>query len=639
MPLVNLIRTGKFIIVIVLILLLKGNLYSQQGASVDGLLKLIERPDDSSKVVALKLLCWEYRNTDTASAIKYGYQAIETAKKLQLDYELADIYNRVGVVRRNQGKYAHALDNYFKGIEISKRNNYQKLLAFAYNNVADIYNRLEIYDKALEFGKYSLKLSLSLNDEYTLSYVYNILGGIYRNKKDLDSSLLYFNHSLNLRKKINYTAGVATSLLNIGNIQFLRGEYDSCYSNILKAIEIYTDKNDQTGLVGAYKHLGLYFNKVKDYKKAINYFNKCLALNESFADLQIKKDANDGLSYSYAQLGDIKKAYHFKNLACAVGDSITTNLFVEKITHLTENYKFELKRQEDDLLRKEKLQSLNNQIKYQRSIIKFYIFIVFLLLVLGFVFVYSYRQKNRIIKVLTIQKREIDELNSTKDKLFSILAHDLKNPISSVIGLAELMKDASVSLSESKRLQLVSNLYEVGVSSNRILDEVLSWSQIQANQVIVESQEINLKELVERVVTNQQPIAEVKNISINYSVNTDVPIQSDYNIVSTVLRNLIANAIKYSYANAEILVSVDAITDFVELSVKDNGVGMSNDLKASLLNSINIQSTLGTSNEKGSGLGLVICRELVSKIGGSLLVDSEVGKGSTFSFTIPIRNQ
>ncbi len=638
MPLVNLIRTGKFIIVLVLILFQKGNLYSQQGTSVDGLLKLIERPDDSSKVVALKLLCWEYRNTDTASALKYGYQAIEIAKKLELDYELADIYNRVGVVRRNQGNYAHALDNYFKGIEISKRNNYQKLLAFAYNNVADIYNRLEIYDKALEFGKYSLKLSLNLNDEYTLSYVYNILGGIYRNKKDLDSSLLYFNHSLNLRKKINYTAGVATSLLNIGNIQFLRGEYDSCYSNISKAIDIYTDKNDQTGLVGAYKHLGLYFNKVKDYKKAIYYFNKCLALNESFADLQIKKDANDGLSYSYAQLGDIKKAYHFKNLACAVGDSITTNLFVEKITHLTENYKFELKRQEDDLLRKEKVQSLNNQIKYQRSIIKLYAFIMFLLVVLGFVFVYYYRQKNRIIKVLTVQKREIDELNSTKDKLFSILAHDLKNPISSVIGLAELMKDASVSLSEAKRLQLVSNLYEVGVSSNRILDEVLSWSQIQANQVVVESQEINLGELVERVVANQQPIAGVKNISISYSVNTDVIVQSDYNIVSTVLRNLIANAIKYSYSNAEILVSVDLIVDFVEVSIKDNGVGLSDDIKESLLHSVNIQSTRGTSNEKGSGLGLVICRELITKIGGKLLVESEVGKGSTFSFTIPIRN-
>lgn len=638
MPLVNLIRTGKFIIVLVLVLFQKGNLYSQQGTSVDGLLKLIERPDDSSKVVALKLLCWEYRNTDTASALKYGYQAIEVAKKLDLNYELADIYNRVGVVRRNQGNYAHALDNYFKGIEISKQNNYQKLLAFAYNNVADIYNRLEIYDKALEFGKYSLKLSLSLNDEYTLSYVYNILGGIYRNKKDLDSSLLYFKHSLNLRKKINYTAGVATSLLNIGNIQFLRGDYDSCYSNISKAIDIYTDKNDQTGLVGAYKHLGLYFNKVKDYKKAIYYFNKCLALNESFADLQIKKDANDGLSYSYAQLGDIKMAYHFKNLACAVGDSITTNLFVEKITHLTENYKFELKRQEDDLLRKEKVQSLNNQIKYQRSIIKLYAFIMFLLVVLGFVFVYYYRQKNRIIKVLTVQKREIDELNSTKDKLFSILAHDLKNPISSVIGLAELMKDASVSLSEAKRLQLVSNLYEVGVSSNRILDEVLSWSQIQANQVVVESQEINLRELVERVVTNQQPIAGVKNISISYSVNTDVIVQSDYNIVSTVLRNLIANAIKYSYSNAEILVSVDLIVDFVEVSIKDNGVGLSDDIKESLLHSVNIQSTRGTSNEKGSGLGLVICRELITKIGGKLLVESEVGKGSTFSFTIPIRN-
>ncbi len=638
MPLVNLMRTGKFILVLVLVLFLKGNLYSQQGTSVDGLLKLIERPDDSSKVVALKLLCWEYRNTDTASALKYGYQAIEIAKKLELDYELADIYNRVGVVRRNQGNYAHALDNYFKGIEISKRNNYQKLLAFAYNNVADIYNRLEIYDKALEFGKYSLNLSVKLNDEYTLSYVYNILGGIYRNKKDLDSSLLYFNYSLNLRKKINFTAGIATSLLNIGNIQFLRGEYDSCYSNISKAIDIYTDKNDQTGLVTAYKHLGLYFNKVKDYKKAIYYFNKCLALNESFADLQIKKDANDGLSYSYAQLGDIKRAYHFKNLACAVGDSITTNLFVEKITHLTENYKFELKRQEDDLLRKEKVQSLNNQIKYQRSVIKLYAFILFLLVVLGFVFVYYYRQKNRIITVLTVQKREIDELNSTKDKLFSILAHDLKNPISSVIGLAELLKDESVSLSESKRAQLISNLHEVGLSSNRILDEVLSWSQIQENQVVVESQEINLRELVERVVANQQPIAGVKNITISYSVNTEVSVQSDYNIVSTVLRNLIANAIKYSYSNAEIVVSVDLIVDFVEVSIKDNGVGMPDDIKESLLHSVNIQSTRGTSNEKGSGLGLVICRELITKIGGKLLVKSEVGKGSTFSFTIPIPN-
>lgn len=638
MPLLNWMRTGKFVIVLVLVLFLEGNLYSQQGTSVDGLLKLIERPDDSSKVIALKLLCWEYRNTDTASALKYGYQAIEVAEKLGLNYELADIYNRVGVVRRNQGKYAHALDNYFKGIEISKQNNYQKLLAFAYNNVADIYNRLEIYDKALEFGKNSLKLSLKLNDEYTLSYVYNILGGIYRNKKDLDSSLLYFNYSLNLRREINYTAGIATSLLNIGNIQFLKGQYDSCYINISKAIEIYTDKNDQTGLVGAYKHLGLYYNRVNDYRKAIYYFNKCLALNESFADLQIKKDANDGLSYSYAQLGNVNRAYHFKSLACAVGDSITTNLFVERITHLTENYKFELKRQEDDLLRKEKEQSLNNKIKYQRSVIRLYIFIVFLLAVLVFVFVYYYRQKSKIIKVLTNQKKEIDELNSTKDKLFSILAHDLKNPISSIIGMAELMKDESVSLSEAKRSQLISNLYQVGVSSNRILDEVLSWSQIQANELIVKSERINLKQIVESVIMNQQPIAEVKKIAVNHSVNTNICVQSDYNIVSTVLRNLIANAIKYSYTNAEIIVRADLMTDFVEVSVEDNGVGMSNDVKDSLLSSINIQSVIGTSNETGSGLGLIICRELISKIGGEILVESEVGKGSKFSFTIPIRD-
>ncbi|MGE0079422.1 MAG: ATP-binding protein [Bacteroidales bacterium] len=609
--------------------------HSQQNESINGLLKLLDRPDDSTKVVTLKLLCWEYRNIDTASAIKYGTKAIELAESLALNYELADAYNRFGVVRRNQGMYSHALDNYFKGIEISKKYNYKTLLAYAYNNIADIYNRLGIYDKALEFGKYGLTISSTLDDKYTLSYIYNILGLTYKYKNNFDSALLYFRNSLFLRKEINFTSGIATSALNIGNIQSLKGEYDSCFLNISKSIEIYTNNNDKTGLAKAYMNLGSYYNKIQDYNKAIYYYNKCLALNEKFGDLQIAKEANDGLNFSFIQLGDIKKAYYYKDRACRIGDSITINLFVERITHLTENYKFELKRKEDDLIRKEKESLLNHQIKYQRSLITFYIFILLLLGILVFVTVYHHQQKNKVIKTLKKQKAEIDELNSTKDKLFSILAHDLKNPISSVIAIAEFLKNEPATIDKEKHQKLLNSLYEVGKSTNAILQEVLGWAQIQTDKVVVMSEIVDLKNIINNVIENQTTIASNKNISIVNTIIEKFEVKTDSYIVSTVLRNLISNAIKFSRQGGAIDVSGENLTESYRISVCDKGVGMSDEQKNNIFASTTINPTFGTDNERGIGLGLIICKELVSKLGGKIWLESELDKGTTFTFEIP----
>jgi signal transduction histidine kinase len=173
------------------------------------------------------------------------------------------------------------------------------------------------------------------------------------------------------------------------------------------------------------------------------------------------------------------------------------------------------------------------------------------------------------------------------------------------------------------------------MSSYKILEEVLNWARIQTNQVSIKSEEINLKVLIDIIVANQIPIAETKNISISNSLNDNTIVNSDSNIVSTVLRNLISNAIKYSYPNGEIQVSVLKKGDFYEISVKDNGVGMSEEVRVSLLNSTHSQSTLGTANEKGSGLGLIICKELISKIGGQIYIEPNLDGGTNFKFTIP----
>lgn len=365
--------------------------YSQPNSSIEGLVKMLNRADDSTKVVALKLLCWEHRNTDTANALNYGYKAIELAKKLNLPYELADVYNRLGVVKRNQSKYADALDFYFKGLEISQQNNYPKLLALEYNNIADIYNRLGIYDKALEFAKRGLVFSEKIDDELTLGYVYNIMGVVYKNMNKLDSALYSFNKSLQIRQKINFTSGIATSYLNIGTVFFLTGKYDSSYSYISKSISIYNDKNDQTGLASSYKQLGIFYNHTKEYKKAIECFNKSLEFNKSFGDLPLENEVNEGLRYSYEKLGDTKKAYYYLDLASRINDSITINTFVERITHLTENFKFELQRQEE----KQREASLTDKLSYRRTINALGFIILGLVVALGIITIrYSKLKKN-----------------------------------------------------------------------------------------------------------------------------------------------------------------------------------------------------------------------------------------------------
>ncbi|HQE55407.1 tetratricopeptide repeat protein, partial [Tenuifilum sp.] len=126
-------------------------------SSLEALVKVLERPDDSVKVVTLKLLCWENRNSDPDKAIEYGQMAVSLAKSLNLKMELSDSYNRLGIAYRNKGRYAQALECYFNGLEVSRTHGFDKHLAFQYNNLADLYNRLGLYGRALEFGKRAME--------------------------------------------------------------------------------------------------------------------------------------------------------------------------------------------------------------------------------------------------------------------------------------------------------------------------------------------------------------------------------------------------------------------------------------------------------------------------------------------------
>lgn len=233
---------------------------------------------------------------------------------------------------------------------------------------------------------------------------------------------------------------------------------------------------------------------------------------------------------------------------------------------------------------------------------------------------------------------ELDESNRTKDKLFSIIAHDLKSPFNTLLGLSSLLEretnQKNVNIEKIKHFSKI--IHTSASKSFDLLVNLLEWSRLQSERIMINPEELNLNELIMYNVDMGQTVAMNKNISLEYitSISDECTIVSDKAMVNTVLRNLINNAIKYTPQNGNITVSLVKDDGMFRISVKDNGVGITEEIRKDLFRTNAIQSTPGTDNEKGTGLGLVLCRDFVNKLGGDIWVESVYGHGATFTFSL-----
>ncbi len=228
------------------------------------------------------------------------------------------------------------------------------------------------------------------------------------------------------------------------------------------------------------------------------------------------------------------------------------------------------------------------------------------------------------------------ELNATKDKFFSIIAHDLKNPFCSILGFSEQLI-AQVNDHNYDDIAEMADI--IWRSSDRVLNllvNLMSWAQSQTGRLNFNPEPLVISELVDDVLLLMNGNANQKSITIVSYVTPDFVVNADKSMISTVFRNLISNAIKFSRPNDEIIISSVLRNDEVIISIKDNGVGISEDRIGKIFNISDAKSTQGTQNETGTGLGLILCKEFVEINKGKIWVDSIVGKGTTFSFSLPL---
>jgi PAS domain S-box-containing protein len=241
---------------------------------------------------------------------------------------------------------------------------------------------------------------------------------------------------------------------------------------------------------------------------------------------------------------------------------------------------------------------------------------------------------------LLLKEREsqLRDLNSTKDKLFSIIAHDLRSPFNAILGFSDILINNKKEIKAAESENYLKIINSSAKNTLTLLDNLLTWAKSQTGKIIYKPEKINLTEIVNEILKVSKSIAKIKNISLKYNQTADIEVYADVNMLNTILRNLISNAIKYSHSNGEINISAIQNKNKIEITVSDNGVGISEEIQNKLFEiDANITSS-GTANEKGSGLGLILCKEFVEKHGGEIWLESELGKGSAFTFSLAIYN-
>jgi Signal transduction histidine kinase len=245
-------------------------------------------------------------------------------------------------------------------------------------------------------------------------------------------------------------------------------------------------------------------------------------------------------------------------------------------------------------------------------------------------------QKILLEKLVAMKTSELNELNASKDKFFSIIAHDLKGPFGAIIGFSDILKEEIESGDPAENKEHARLINISAVQTFRLLENLLEWANSQTGKILFNPVSINLMELFNEEFSMLSDMAAGKNIEIKNFFPDNLTIIADKNMIKTVLRNLISNAIKFTHKNGKVEVKAMIANKHVEISVSDSGIGMTKETIAKLWRIDTNLSTRGTENEEGTGLGLFLCKEFVKKHDGKIWVESEPGKGSTFKFILPL---
>lgn len=608
---------------------------------------------------------------DINQAIAFYDSAMVVSDLTGNNWLKADIILRQGIIHQSKGEEAMALESLQNVLRYGRLSNNLKTLGTAYSIMGNIYRINGLYDRAIE---YIIKAKLNYEKadysegagwaSYLLGLIYVDLGlpdkaqehfddalSVYRKLAEIDGhqngiaicyeqigllkmnaghyseALAYIRYSLNTFTENGSQYGMSNAYKNLGKIEYAKGEFGLAEQHLAQSLSIKQHTGDLMGQPPVYEYLGLCYIGMGQTEKGLLFLNKALEMATTNKQKRLQTDIYAKLTKTYLASNNLPKAIASQGKQIEIQDSLLSGAVKIKMEQLQSIYEIDEKNSEIAELEKQNEINFLRLRQHQTSQI-ILISVIFLALLIAGIIYFFYRK-------LRHKNQQLNEAVATKDKFFSIVAHDLRGPIGSSLTLSEFLLEEIEQKNYKTVEQYASVFHQTLGDSFTLLNNLLDWSRSQLQRIEFNPQFLSLPPIIQEIEALHASPINKKQIHLSKTFETDLLVFADESMLKTILRNLISNAIKYSHQKGEIEFAAYHDEQSVVLSVSDNGLGMSAQ-KADKLFSFQMQtSTPGTSGEQGTGLGLILVKEFVAKHNGTIRVESTPGKGSRFIISLP----